>query len=137
MIQTGKVVEAKGSVLKVCFARPEMCAHCSGCGVFKENETTVTLRGNARVGDTVDVSLPEKQLLRHTLAAYMIPLGFLLAGVLLGTLISSSEILQALCGLALMGAGLGLVRLYDSAVTRKKHALPEIVAVHPGGSSAS
>ena len=133
MIQTGKVVAVKGSQIQVCFQRPEMCAHCKMCETgLKEDGTVITLNGHANIGDTVDVYLPEKQLLRHTAAAYLIPLLALLLGLLLSSLMDFSEALQAVTALAFTGLGLLCVRLYDRFLSEKKNALPSVVAVHPG-----
>ena len=133
MIQTGKVVAVKGSQIQVCFQRPEMCAHCKMCETgLKEDDTVITLNGRADPGDTVDVYLPEKQLLRHTAAAYLIPLFALLLGLLLSNLLKLSEALQAVTALVLTCLGLLCVRLYDRFLSENKNALPSIVAVHPG-----
>ncbi len=135
MIQTGKVIEAKGDALKVCFQRPEMCAHCKMCSAGqKEDGTVVTivaLRGSARKGDTVDVDLPDRQLLRYTAAAYLIPLAFLLLGLLLSTLLRLTEVYQAAAALILLGIGLLIVFFYDKHLIKKKNALPTLVKVYP------
>ncbi len=132
MIQTGKVVASKGSQIQVCFQRPEMCAHCKMCDTgLKEDGTVITLNGHAAPGDMVEVYLPEKQLLRHTAAAYLIPLLALLLGLLIGSLLSFSEALQAVTALIFTGLGLLCVRLYDRYLSGKKNALPSIVRVLP------
>ena len=134
MIRTGKVIEAKGTALKVCFERPEMCAHCKMCAEgIREGSTVIMLRGNARTGDTVEVEMPDRQLLRYTAAAYLIPLAMLLLGLLAGGLLHLTEALQAVTALVCLGIGLLLVYLYDKHLTRNGNALPTLVRVCPAG----
>ena len=77
MLRSGKVVAAENGVLEVCFERPEACAHCGQCGGQKE-ETFVKIPGSAPVGRWIDVDMPEGQVLKASMLAYVMPLLMLL-----------------------------------------------------------
>ena len=131
MVKTGRVVSCDNGSVRVCFERPEACAKCGQCGDIRE--TLVTLKGTASPGDMVDVFLPEGQLIKHTLAAYVIPLLGLLFGLFLGKLLfgnETGEIVMALC----LGAVTAVpVVLYDRRVQKSGKGVPRIVKVHPRG----
>ena len=128
MIKTGKVVSCDNGSVRVCFERPEACAKCGQCGDIKE--TLVTLKGSAVPGDMVEVFLPEGQLLKYTLAAYIIPLSGLLLGLFLGKLLfdnETGEIIAALC----LGILTAIpVIMYDRRVQKNGKGVPRIVRVH-------
>ena len=136
MVKTGKVVSCYSGSVRVCFERPEACAKCGQCGDIRE--TLVTLKGTAAPGDMVEVFLPEGQLLKYTLAAYVIPLVGLLLGLFLGKLLfgnETGEIITALC----LGALTAIpVVMYDRRVQKSGKGVPRIIKVHPhreGGGS--
>lgn len=132
MIQQGKVISKENGKLQVCFQRPEMCAHCNMCTTGrKENGTVISLAGEANPGDIVEVDLKEQQLLRHTAAAYLIPLAGLILGLLLGTFLHFPEIFQALSALAMTAASFLAVRIIDRKLVNKSDALPKLVRVIP------
>ena len=132
MIRTGFVKEKKGDQLRVCFERPEACQGCRGCakGLLPKKEL-MTVFGEARVGDVVDVQLPEAQMLKATLLAYALPLILLLAGLAVGTALKLSEGLILL--LALLGLALGYLgaRAVDRRLRNRPGWRPAVVAVHP------
>lgn len=131
MLRTGKVVSAQGGRLQVCFERPEACAHCRACG--EVHESLVTIPGDAPVGSRIDVDMPEKQVLKASFLAYMIPLALLLAGVALGSVFFRQEALSAVCGVAGLGIGWFILRLLDKRMKQNSLWQPRIVAVHQEG----
>ena len=128
MQRTGRVVSAMNGEVEVCFERPEACAHCGACGGEK-HESLVKIPGDAPVGSWVDVDMPEKQVLKASLLAYVLPLLMLLAGLTLGSVLFEKEALWALTGIACMGLSWGALRVIDRRV-RRAGWQPRILAVH-------
>lgn len=95
------------------------CGHCNsdkGCGSGKLAQMFCSNRPRrfsarnavqARVGDEVNVVLPEGLLLRSSLLVYGLPLGLLLGGALLGAALGDTVAERD--GFALLGALLGLL----------------------------
>ena len=128
MLRTGKVVAQKNGMLEVCFERPEACAHCQACG--EAHESLVTIPGDAPVGSRIDVDMPEKQVLKASAIAYVIPLLMLLAGLALGTALFHQEAAAAILGLGGMGLGFLALRFIDRHMRHRDLWQPRIVAVH-------
>ena len=93
MLRSGKVVAAENGVLEVCFERPEACAHCGQCAGQKK-ETLVKVPGDAPVGRWIDVDMPEGQVLKASMLAYVMPLLMLLGGLALGSVIFENDLLK-------------------------------------------
>ena len=127
MTRTGKVVSAENGRIKVCFERPEMCAKCGQCS--QNQETLIELEGEADAGDMVEVDLPEGDLLRVSLFAYVIPLIALLAGLYLGDLLFHSETGQAVCAVILTALSTGIVIWYDRRLKKQQKHLPRILSI--------
>ena len=132
MLRTGKVVAASGGELEVCFERPEACAHCGACGGQKE-ETLVKIPGSVPVGRWIDVDMPEKQVLKASALAYVLPLLMLLGGLALGSVLFAQEALWAVTGIACMGLSWLLLRLLEKQLRRRDIWQPKSVAVHEEG----
>ncbi len=128
MIRTGKVVSAGNGELQVCFERPEACAHCQACG--EAHESLVAIPGSAPVGSRIDVDMPEKQVLKASFLAYVIPLAMLLAGIAAGGAVFRSDAGAAVCGIACMGLSWFVLRLLDKRVKQNAAWRPTIIAVH-------
>lgn len=135
MLRTGRVVNAKNGEVEVCFERPEACAHCGACGGEK-HETLVSIPGDAPVGSWVDVEMPDKQVLKASLLAYVLPLVMLFLGLWIGSLIFEKEALWAVTGIACMGLSWLLLRLIDKKV-RRTGWQPRILKVHEGETDGS
>ncbi len=132
MLRTGKVVAAEGGELEVCFERPEACAHCGACGGQKE-ETLVKIPGDVPVGRWIDVDMPEKQVLKASILAYVLPLILLLAGLALGSALFEQEALWALTGIACMGLAWLILHLIEKRMKRRDVWQPKIVNVYGEG----
>ncbi|MBR6186529.1 MAG: SoxR reducing system RseC family protein [Clostridia bacterium] len=132
MIRTGKVVSAQDGVMEVCFARPEMCAHCGQCAGQKE-ETLVKLPGSVPVGRWIDVDMPEGQVLKASVLAYVMPLLMLLGGLALGSVLFEKEALRALTGILFMGGAWLILRLIEKKMRGKNAWQPRIVRVRGEG----
>ena len=129
MIRTGRVVEAKGGSLKVCFDRPEMCESCGKCGAHGVHQELVTVQGEANVGNWVQVEMPDAQIVKVSLIAYVIPLVFLMAGLVIGQNVLGTDAWAAGLGIGLMAAGLLVVRLIDKRLGGRPDWKPRRVNV--------
>lgn len=118
------------------------CAGGKGCGsgklaqMFCSNKPRKFIAKNsaqARVGDEVNVVLPQGMLLRSSMLMYGLPLILLLAGALLGASLGNAG--AARDGIALLGAlagllaGFGICRLIVAGA--KQQALVQSVVVTP------
>lgn len=129
MIRTGRVVEANQGSLKVCFDRPEMCASCGKCGVHGEHQELVTVDGEAAAGSWVQVEMPDAQVVKVSLIAYVIPLVFLMAGLVIGQNVLGSDGWAAGLGVGLLAVGLFVVRLIDKRLGGKPGWKPKLIKV--------
>ena len=132
MVRTGKVVSASNGELEVCFERPEACAHCGACAGQKE-ETLVKIPGNAPVGRWIDVDMPEGQVLKASMLAYVLPLLMLLGGIALGSVIFEKEALWAVTGIVCMGLSWLVLRMIEKRMRNRSVWQPKIVLVHEEG----
>lgn len=132
MLRTGRVVAVEADRVSVCFERPEACARCGACA-GRRHQTVASIPGSARVGQTVDVEMPDAQVVKASLLAYVLPLGMLLLGVLLGARLFAQEALGAALGVVLMLSSWGVLRLIEKRMRSARAWQPRIVAVHEEG----
>lgn len=131
MIRTGKVIDAQGENLQICFSRPGACESCGMCGGGR-NDSIATLQGQAVVGDWVEVEMPDAQVLKISLITYLVPLLGLLVGLWLGTvLFPGSEAAVMATGLILLALAFGGVKLIDRRLGRKAAWKPRLLRVIP------
>ena len=126
MNEHGEVTAISGEVASVRFRRNSMCGTCGACGMTRGvQEITVDVENTlgAAVGDIVDVRIEARRALRATAVAYLIPLAFLVAGVVAGwfigratALFDTPEVLAAICGIALCAASYGVLWFIDKRV---------------------
>ncbi len=135
MIRTGRVVEKDQDLLKICFEKTEACESCGLCG---RQEAAMTVSGSAEVGDSVDVELPDAQVLKASLMAYAVPLAGLVAGLWLGSALFPGReglaLVTGIAGLLLFFAG---VKLFDKRLRRSAAWQPRVVAVRPAEKAPS
>lgn len=132
MLRTGKVIGGENGEIEVSFERPEACAHCGACRGQKE-ETRIRMPGDVPVGRWVDVDMPEAQVLKASVLAYVLPLALLLLGLGLGSLVFESEALRAVCGIALMACSWFVLRGIEKRMKKQPRWQPKIVSVHQEG----
>ena len=129
MLRSGKVVAAENGVLEVCFERPEACAHCGQCGGQKA-ETFVKIPGSAPVGRWIDVDMPEGQVLKASMLAYVMPLLMLLGGLALGSVMFKNDLYSALTGIVCMGLSWLILRFVEKRMKAKSVWQPRVVNVY-------
>ncbi len=129
MLRSGKGIAAENGVLEVCFERPEACAHCGQCGGQK-TETFVKIPGSVPVGRWIDVDMPEGQVLKASMLAYVMPLLMLLGGLALGSVLFEKEFFWALTGVVCMGASWLILRLIEKRMKQKSVWQPKVVNIY-------
>lgn len=129
MVRSGKVIRVEKGRPMVCFDRLESCEKCSGC-LDNKKQALVRVLGEAQVGDTVEVELPDNRILGLSVVMYVIPLAGLLAGLLLGGALFAEEWKALLCALGGMAASFAAVRVIDGKLQNKEKWQPHIVRTH-------
>ncbi len=132
MDRIGEITKVDGPWLEITFCRPSDCDKCHAC-MGGAKETTLRLRGKGSVGDTALVSLPASTITKASALAYLLPLGGLFAGMLLGdALLPLQNSLGALIG-AVMGIGIPTLWLVLTDKKRQQDPkwTPQIVSIIP------
>ena len=130
LVRTGKVVSAGPDAIEVCFERPEMCAQCGACMGHKPHETTVKIQGTAEIGDTVAVEMPDANIVKVSLIAYIIPVIGLLLGLMIGQIVLKNDVWAALAGIVGLTAGILITRVFDKKLGSQPNWKPKLLAVH-------
>ncbi len=135
MVRTGEVVGKEDGVVQVVFERLAACATCNGC--MNHQCTRIEFRADADVGDTIDVELAEKTVLKASAIFYIVPLVLLLAGMYVGSLLYAplgigfdKELFAALCGIVLMALGFLGVWGIDKTLRNRREWEPRVIRVH-------
>lgn len=137
MIRTGTVYEVGEGTVSIRFMRPEACAKCGMCEEgHREKCHEITIKGQASVGDEVDVELEDKRLSLASLWAYVFPLVLMMAGLLLSApiyralaLSMNTDAFAALCAFVGLGIALALLH-FMNPMFKKNQWQPHIVHVH-------
>ena len=135
MTNKGIVTAVSGDELTVIFERHEACGDCHACmhGSTDCAKHTITIRGQADVGDEIVVEMDESHVMA---AAYLIPFAGLAAGLAMGWLLGravtgiNSELLMALTGVAGTAIAYVIMRALDPKLSRGRWE-PRIVSVTP------
>lgn len=125
----GTVVALENDVAVVRFQRSSMCAHCGACMTAGEHEMEARVKNAlaASVGDRVSVELSGKKVAGASMIAYLIPLSALLAGVLVGSLIS--DIAAIAGGLVCCAAAYLVLRVLDRRFQRMQSFQPRMISI--------
>lgn len=103
--QPTRIVAIEGNRLTIAIDAPEACGGCrskSACGTgdgsTHQIEVAVDLARRLRTGDQVSVTIADGSTMRAVSAAYLLPLGGLLAGIAAGSALVLPDIAIVLCG---------------------------------------
>lgn len=103
--QPTRIVAIEGSRLTIAIDAPEACGGCrskSACGTgdgsTHQIEVAADLARRLRTGDTVSVKIADGSTMRAITAAYLLPLGGLLAGIAAGSALVLPDLAVVLCG---------------------------------------
>ena len=118
MKREATVVDVNGRLMAE-VVRTEACLHCHACQFGQTERVLVELpEGDFREGDTVELALEEGRFARASLLAYALPVATLFIGLLIAVFAGLSEVWQALCALAGLGAGLAVIKILEPHLRR-------------------
>lgn len=129
--QPTRIVAIDGNRLTVAVDAQEACSGCrskSACGTgdsgTQQIEVAADLARRLRTGDLVSVTIADGSTMRAIAAAYLLPLGGLLAGVVAGSATVLPDMAIALCG----GGGLIAGHLGSRLLARlwRSHLQPQV-----------
>lgn len=136
MLREGTVVERKSDRITVQFERPEACKQCGQCNGHRHAHRVEIGSTQAEKGDTVQVEMPEGRVVRASMLAYLLPLGCMVAGLLLAGSIQpaiapglSQDLFAVLCAIAGLSIAYGVMHALDRLLRQKPQWLPQIVSV--------
>lgn len=124
MAEIGQVIEEKGSFVVVSLQRQEACAKCGACTAgLKAKEMIVEAENmcNAKKGDMVNITLEKSNFLKAVIIMYVLPLLGLLAGIFVGYLLNTNEIIALIIGFIFLGITYGIIRLNEDKFNNKKY----------------
>lgn len=135
MLESGTIVQIHEKTMTVEFERNSMCEKCGACEhAQKAMLMEVERIGNASLGDKVQVSLPERTLLRAALLAYGVPLVLLLAGLAAGYALPGAlgfpgnpDLYAVALGLVLAGGGYLVIHLTEKKRKASAKYAPKVV----------
>ena len=135
MTNKGIVKEVSGEMLTVEFERHEACGDCHACmhGSTDCAKHTITIRGQADVGDEIVVEMDESHVMAASATAYMIPLAGFMIGILGSYALGLSEPLMALCAVTGTAIAYGIMRVLDPHLSKGRWE-HRIVSVSKPGS---
>jgi len=87
--EEGVVLEASKRKALVRIQESSACASCGSrdsCNISSDNNTTIEVTNDlqAKIGDRIQISLPESSLLKLSLLVYLLPVAALVAGACVG-----------------------------------------------------
>lgn len=135
MIREGIVKRVDGEMLEVCFERPEACEKCGACAGHGHTHMT-RIRGNAKPGDRVAVDMPDAKVFRISAIVYLVPLAFMLLGLLIGSFVFKNDVIAAALGVALLAVSYLVLHQVDRKLGKKSDYTPQLIAVVPAEQTA-
>lgn len=145
--EMGRVLEIKDDEAVVLVRRSSACEGCSAKGVChtfggagKDARISVENRIGAHAGDEVEIGIEEGSLVLASFIVYILPIGALFLGAVLGGALSeyigiSKGGASAFMGLLALILGLIIIRLLDPYLKRKESLKPKILKVIRGDDS--
>ncbi len=113
-MEKGIVTSLQGEKLTVSFNRSPACAGCKACAEGKkENEMVIEAYNdcNAKLGDTVEVSIEDSFVLKATFIMYVIPLITMFIGFLIGNL--HSQLTSFITGIVFLAITYSVIRMNE------------------------
>lgn len=125
----GTVTELNGDKAKVVFTRSKACGDCHACVSFGSNQAETELANTlgAKVGDRVSIELHSGSVFTASLIMYGIPLAALLAGVLVGSLIS--DLFTAVFGIGAAAIAFLIIRLFEPKFKKMGKFDPRMIEI--------
>jgi sigma-E factor negative regulatory protein RseC len=138
--EEGTITKVSEDKARVRVRRSSMCDACksrSACSIIGGGETMeaeALNTANARVGDRVLLNIPSKSLWKISFILYMLPVIFLIAGVIIGMKLAKNYSLEPELGALLLGivgciVSFLLIKLFAKHIRKNKEYIPEIIKI--------
>lgn len=136
--EIGLVIKIEGNTAQIRFPRSSACAKCGACSHgLDDSEMLLTVHNavQAQLGDKVAVELAGRGLLISSLLTYMLPLVFLILGVLLGGPVArwlnveQADVAGAILGLLLAALVFMCLRLLEPVIKKYKGFYPQVTEI--------
>ncbi len=135
MEEIGKVVEVKGNVATVEIAPKGVCECCAARIVCRPGgdkmRTEALNEARAEVGQAVKVEMAPKSAIEAAVLLFILPIGFLVVGLLVFRLLGHGEPFGVLGGLLFLGLYFLALWLFDKKVAKNRRYRPVVKAVVP------
>ncbi len=129
MIEIGKVIKIEEEKAVVLLSSSEYCNKCKLCLFDDKGQRTLKIYNNvgAKVGDKVEVSIPEGMISKLSFSIFIFPIIVFLIGYWIVWNMSHSEKLSAVGGLIAFVLTFYALWIYERKLSQiKKDALPYI-----------
>ncbi|MBR6007113.1 MAG: SoxR reducing system RseC family protein [Clostridia bacterium] len=125
----GTVAALNGDTATVVFKRSKACGDCHACVSFGSDsaQTEIANTLGAQVGDRVAIELHSGSVIKASLILYGIPLIALLAGALLGSLIS--DLFTAIFGIGAACLSFIVIRLLEPRFKKRGEFNPKMIEI--------
>jgi len=136
MLESGVVVEVDEDIATILFKRSSACAKCGACKLASEEKNMYLKINNnldAKVGDIVEVETNTNSVLTASVIAYVVPLIFLIIGVVFGyyidntfKLLNNPDALGAIFGIVLVAVSYLGIKAFEPKFKKDKSFLPKM-----------
>lgn len=137
--ERGIVVDLVGPKARVRVQKTSSCASCESrhsCHIMNDRNMIVEVHNTlkAKAGDTVEISIPVRSLLKVSLIVYIIPIVALFAGALVGRTWGKSfggeaDVFAIVGGLLAMGVAFFLLKWFDRRQNRRSEYQPQLTRI--------
>ena len=131
MVEQGKVTASENGKATVEIPRKSACDKCGMCLIIPTKQVvTITLdnRVNAKVGDTVELTMGGSYVLLASLLTYFVPLVFFALGLILGVVIIN-ELAGIIGGVLFAVLAFVVIALLDKKFKLKRGFAPTITKI--------
>lgn len=131
MVEKGKVIELQDVNARVNVEPSDACKHCSACHICypsgKSRVIEVENSMGAHIGDIVYIEISDKVGFFALFLVFVLPVLLGLIGVLVG--VGYNETYAILFGVAGLATGLGIAKIINDRISKKRDFLPRIVDI--------
>ena len=133
MEETGKVIKTNGALATVLIELPQSCDSCefsNFCRIDKKGREIVCRNEiGAEVGDVVQLVMKKRNFFVATVLNFVVPLFFLVCGVLIGQKIWQKDLAGFLLGISSIAFYFFIFLFIDKRILKGGHLLPQIVLI--------
>ena len=133
MDRAGVIVSEMGEFSKVKLVRHTACGNCGACQLGDDQKDIMLIAKNtvhAKMGDLVEVSMATNSVLSAAFIMYIIPLGGLFIGLMLGQwLFPGKDVMTAFLGLGMMALSFVMIKLNDKRFLKNDKYVAHIMTV--------